>query len=299
MLALLSDSTNVEVKGRTGAEDELIPAFEEVFARTRGRVLVSCFATSIPRIKRAAQAALAAGRSLGFVGRRMADNADVAMELRLLDLPASRVLPPMAVHDYPAGSLCLFVSGSQGEPFSALSMISIDEHREVAVGPGDTVVLSSRPVPGNERAVSRVISNLFRRGCDVVHGGTAHVHVSGHASQDELVEMIQLVRPRYFVPVHGEYRMLAQHARLAVQAGRARGQRVRHRGRRRARGLGRPRRPWPPACPPAASCSTAPAWTRSRRWSCAIAATSPRTASWCRWSCSTGRPDAWSRPPSW
>jgi ribonuclease J len=143
----------------------------------------------------------------------------VAMELRLLDLPSSQVLPAMAVHDYPAGSLCLFVSGSQGEPFSALSMISIDEHRDVAVGPGDTVVLSSRPVPGNERAVSRVISNLFRRGCDVVHGGTARVHVSGHASQDELVEMIQLVRPRYFVPVHGEYRMLAQHARLAVQAG--------------------------------------------------------------------------------
>jgi ribonuclease J len=219
VLALLSDSTNVEVRGRTGAEADLIPAFEEVFARTRGRVLISCFATSIPRITRAAQAALAAGRSLGFVGRRMADNADVAMELRLLDLPASRVLPLMAIPDYPAGSLCLFVSGSQGEPFSALSMISIDEHREVAVGPGDTVVLSSRPVPGNERAVSRVISNLFRRGCDVVHGGTAHVHVSGHASQDELVEMIQLVRPRYFVPIHGEYRMLAQHARLAVQAG--------------------------------------------------------------------------------
>jgi ribonuclease J len=219
VLALLSDSTNVEVRGRTGAEDELIPAFEEVFARTPGRVLVSCFATSIPRIKRAAQAALASGRSVGFVGRRMADNADVAMELGLLDLPSSRVLPPMEVHDYPAGRLCLFVSGSQGEPFSALSTISIDEHRDVAVGPGDTVVLSSRPVPGNERAVSRVISNLFRRGCDVVHGGTAHVHVSGHASQDELAEMIQLVRPRYFVPVHGEYRMLAQHARLAVQAG--------------------------------------------------------------------------------
>jgi ribonuclease J len=190
-----------------------------VFARTRGRVLLSCFATSIPRIKRAAQAALASGRSIGFVGRRMADNADVAMELGLLKLPSSRVLPPMEVPDYPAGRLCLFVSGSQGEPFSALSMISIDEHRDVAVGPGDTVVLSSRPVPGNERAVSRVISNLFRRGCDVVHGGTARVHVSGHASQDELAEMIQLVRPRYFVPVHGEYRMLAQHARLAVQAG--------------------------------------------------------------------------------
>jgi ribonuclease J len=149
----------------------------------------------------------------------MADNADVAMQLGLLDIPAASVLPLTALPDYPARGLCLFVSGSQGEPFSALSMIGVDEHREVAVGPGDTVVLSSRPIPGNERAVSRLIGNLFRRGCDVVHGGTARVHVSGHASQDELVEMIQRVRPRHFVPVHGEYRMLAQHARLAVQAG--------------------------------------------------------------------------------
>jgi ribonuclease J len=219
VLALLSDSTNVEMRGRTGAEDELLPAFAEVLTRTRGRVLISCFATSIPRIQRAARAALAAGRSIGFIGRRMADNADVAMELGLLDLPASSLLPVSAVSEYPARGLCLFVSGSQGEPFSALSMVSVDEHREVAVGPGDTVVISARPIPGNERAVSRLIGNLFRRGCDVVHGGTARVHVSGHASQDELVELIQRVRPRYFVPVHGEYRMLAQHARLAMQAG--------------------------------------------------------------------------------
>ncbi len=219
VLVLLSDSTNVEVRGRTGSEDDLIPAFEDVFARTRGRVVISCFATSVPRIRRAADVALGAGRSIGFVGRRMADNADVAMELGLLDLPPSSRLPALSLRDYPARGLCLFVAGSQGEPFSALSMISIDEHREVAVGPGDTVVLSARPVPGNERAVSRLIGNLFRRGCDVVHAGTARVHVSGHASQDELVELIQRVRPRYFVPVHGEYRMLAQHARLAVQAG--------------------------------------------------------------------------------
>ena len=156
-------------------------------------------------------------------------------------------------------------------------MISVDEHRDVAVGPGDTVVFSSRPIPGNERAVSRVIGNLFRRGCDVVHGGTAHVHVSGHASQDELVEMIQRVRPRYFVPIHGEYRMLAQHARLAVQAGSPADHvfvvedgdvLVFAAGGARARTA---------ACPPAASSSTAPASTSSRRSSCATAATSRRT----------------------
>ena len=219
VLVLLSDSTNVEHRGATGSEDDLRPAFEEIFARTRGRVLVSCFATSIPRLQRASEVALAQGRSVAFVGRRMADNADVALQLGLLRIPPASILPTGVLADYPAQALCLFVSGSQGEPFSALSMISVEEHREIAVGPGDTVVLSSRPIPGNERAVSRVIGNLFRRGCDVVHGGTATVHVSGHASQDELVEMIQRVRPRYFVPIHGEYRMLAQHARLAVQAG--------------------------------------------------------------------------------
>ena len=111
------------------------------------------------------------------------------------------------------------MSGSQGEPLSALSMISVGEHRDVAAGPGDTVVLSARAIPGNERTVSRLISNLFRLGCDVVHPGTARVHVSGHGSRDDLVELLRRVRPRYLVPVHGEYRMLAQHARLAVEAG--------------------------------------------------------------------------------
>ncbi len=115
----------------------------------------------------------------------MADNADVALELGLLELPASSRLPALSLHDYPAGAMCLFVSGSQGEPFSALSMIASTSIATSAVGPGDTVVLSARPVPGNERAVSRLIGNLFRRGCDVLHAGNARVHVSGHASQEE------------------------------------------------------------------------------------------------------------------
>jgi ribonuclease J len=219
VLALLSDSTNVERRGRTGSEDDVIPAFQEIFARTAGRVLVSCFATAIPRIQRVADLARAARRSIAFVGRRMADNAEVALELGALRIPASATLPTSALNDYPARGLAMFVSGSQGEPLSALSMIALGEHREVAVGPGDTVVFSSRPVPGNERAVSRVMSHFFRRGCDVVHGETAHVHVSGHAGQDDLVELLQRVRPRFLVPIHGEYRMLAQHARLAAQTG--------------------------------------------------------------------------------
>jgi ribonuclease J len=219
VLVLLSDSTNVEVPGTMPGEDAVVPAFEELLARTPGRLLVSCFATAIPRIQRVADLALRAGRQVGFVGKRMAENAEVALELGLLRLPEGALLSADTLAGRPPGSLALFVSGSQGEPFSALSMISVDEHRELAVGPGDTVVLSARAIPGNERSVSRLISNLFRRGCDVVHPGTARVHVSGHGSQADLLTLLRLTRPRYLVPVHGEYRMLAQHARLATAAG--------------------------------------------------------------------------------
>src|SRR5262249_53807303 len=213
------DSTKVRRGGATGGEADVLPAFEEVFARARGRVLVSCFATAVPRIQRVADLAIRSGRVVAFVGRRMADNAEVALDLGLLKLPASAQLASSSLAEWPPGKLALFVSGSQGEPFSALSTISVRERRDVSVGPGDTVVMSARAIPGNERAVSRLMSNLFRRGCDVVHPGTARVHVSGHGSQDDLVELLQRVRPRYLVPIHGEYRMLAQHRRLAAAAG--------------------------------------------------------------------------------
>jgi ribonuclease J len=219
VLALLSDSTNVEQKGTTGGEADVAPAFEDVFERTHGRVLVSCFATSIPRMQGVADLARRRGRRVAFVGRRMIGNVEVARDLGVLRLPESDVVPASYSGERDPASLCLFVSGSQGEPLSALSLISLDEHREVAVGPGDTVVLSARVIPGNERVVSRLIGNLMRRGCDVVHPGTARVHVSGHGSSGDLVELLRLVQPRFLVPIHGEYRMLAQHARLAAQAG--------------------------------------------------------------------------------
>ncbi len=218
VLALLSDSTNVEQRGSAGCEDDVVPAFEDVFERTRGRVLVSCFATSIPRMQRVSDVARRRGRRVSFVGRRIVDNTEVARDLGLLRIPESEVVPASYSAERDPGSLCLFVSGSQGEPLSALSMISLDEHRDVAVGPGDTVVLSSRVIPGNERVVSRLIGNLMRRGCDVVHPGTARVHVSGHGQRDDLLELLRLVQPKYLVPIHGEYRMLAQHARLAAEA---------------------------------------------------------------------------------
>jgi ribonuclease J len=219
VLALLSDSTNVEQRGHTGGEDELRPAFEEVLTRTRGRVLVSCFATAIPRMQRVAELARHFGRKVSFVGRRMVDNAEVAADLGFLSLPEGSQVPASAADGVLPSRLLAFVAGSQGEPLSALSMVSVDEHPSLHVGPGDTVVLSARPIPGNERAVSRLMGNLLRRGADVVHPGLAHVHVSGHGSRDDLVELIRRVRPRYLIPVHGEYRMLARHARLAAEAG--------------------------------------------------------------------------------
>jgi len=219
VLALLSDSTNVETRGQTPGEDTVIPALREVFTRTRGRVLVTCFATSIPRIQRVSDLAVEAGRNIALIGRRMNDNAEVAMDLGLLRVPRGYFVAPAGATDAAPASLAMLVSGSQGEPLSALSLISVGEHRDVAVGPGDTVVFSSRVIPGNERAVSRVISNLYRRGCDVVHPSSAHVHVSGHGSQEDLVELLKLTKPKYLIPIHGEYRMLAQHARLAAQAG--------------------------------------------------------------------------------
>jgi ribonuclease J len=216
---LLSDSTNVEQKGTTGGEDDVLPAFREVLARTPGRVLVSCVAPSLPRIQRVADLAREHGRQVGFLGRRMVDNAEVAMGLGLLRLPAPALVDPAHLSERPPGEVLLFVSGSQGEPLSALSAISLDEHRDVAVGPGDTVVLSARAIPGSERTVSRLMSNLYRRGCEVVHPGTARVHVSGHGHREDLLTLLRAVRPQYLVPIHGEYRMLAQHKRLAVEAG--------------------------------------------------------------------------------
>ncbi len=218
VLALLSDSTNVEVPGVTGGEDDVVPAFEDIVARTRGRVLVSCFATSIPRMQRVADVARRGGRPVAFLGQRMVSNAEVAMDLGLLRVPSEAHLTDGQLQGDAGRRALVFVSGSQGEALSALSLISRGERRDLSAGPGDTVVLSARVIPGNDRVVSRLIGNLFRLGCDVVHSGIEKVHVSGHGGQGDLVELLRRARPRYLVPIHGEYRMLAQHARLAAAA---------------------------------------------------------------------------------
>jgi ribonuclease J len=219
VLLLLSDSTNVEIPGESPDEDTLVDTFQSIFATTRGRLFFSCFASAIPRMQRIIDLSLRHGRKIAFVGKRMIENAEEAIALGLLRMPDEQRVMSTALNESPVERQTLLVSGSQGESLSALALMSVSRHRDIAIQANDTVVISARLIPGNERAVSRLIDNLYRKGCHVVHPGTARVHVSGHGYRGDLAEMLATVRPRYFIPVHGEYRMLAQHAQLACETG--------------------------------------------------------------------------------
>ena len=222
VLALLADSTNIDRRGFTGSEREVVDAFEEIFTSAAGRLIVAAFSSSIYRIQILVDLATQFERKVAFVGRGMMQNSEIAQRLGHLRIPGGVQIRDADVGSYPAQDVLCLTTGSQGEPMSALSRIAIDDHRYVKLGPGDTVVLSARSIPGNEKAIGRVINHVARRGADVIHEGIKHVHVSGHGSEEELKLMLSLVRPRYFVPIHGEYRQLSQHARIAerVFAGR-------------------------------------------------------------------------------
>src|SRR6058998_2537125 len=222
VLALFGDSTNVDRRGFTGSELEVVEAFEEIFTSARGRIVVAAFSSSIYRMQILVDLAVRFDRKVAFAGRGMIENSQIAQRLGYLRIPAGVQIRDSDVVTYPAQSVLCLTTGSQGEPLSALSRIAIDDHRHVKVGRDDTVVLSARAIPGNEKAIGRVINHLARRGADVIHEGIKHVHVSGHGSEEELKLMLSLVRPRYFIPIHGEYRQLSQHARVAkrVFAGR-------------------------------------------------------------------------------
>ncbi len=217
VLALLSDSTNVERRGYTGSELAVRPRFEEVFARAAGRIFVCCFTSSIHRIQLALDLALETGRKVCFLGRSMERNTEIAHSLGFLHIPDGLLLRQQDLRDAPRERVVVVISGSQAEPASALARVAVNSHRAVEVSPGDTVVLSSRIIPGNEKAIFRMIDHLYRRGAQVVYdtGEGPPVHVSGHASQEELKLLISLVRPRHFIPIHGEFRQLYQHAELA------------------------------------------------------------------------------------
>ncbi len=215
VLALFADSTNVDRKGFTGPEIEVIDAFEELFTSTHGKLVVATFSSSIYRMQVLVDLAVQFERRVAFVGRSMVKNAEIAQRLGFLRIPAGVQIRDVDVPSHASQDLLCITTGSQGEPQSALPRISIDDHRFVRLGPDDTVVFSARPIPGNEKAIARTISHIARRGADVVTESIKHVHVSGHGSAEELKLVLSLVRPRYFVPIHGEYRHLAQHAREA------------------------------------------------------------------------------------
>jgi len=222
VLALLADSTNVDRRGFTGSETDVIEAFEEIFTSARGRLIVSAFSSSIYRMQIVVDLAAQFDRKVAFVGRGMVENSQIAQRLGYLRIPAGMQIRDADVANYPAQDVLCLTTGSQGEPMSALSRIAVDDHRYVKLSEDDTVVISARSIPGNEKAIGRVMNHLARRGTHVIHEGAKHVHVSGHASEEELKLVLSLVQPRYFIPVHGEYRQLSYHARVArrVFAGR-------------------------------------------------------------------------------
>ncbi len=219
VLVLCGDSTRVESPGYTPSERVLAKTFDEIFARASGRILIATFASLISRVQQVIDAAVKYDRKVALVGRSMVNNVQMAVELGYLHVPAGTLVSVDDINRLPAKKLVIICTGSQGEPTSALTRIANGDHRFVSTQPGDTVILSSTPIVGNERAVARNIDNLLRQGADVLYQGKAQVHVSGHGSREELKLMLALLRPRYVVPVHGEYRMLNEHAKLAEGMG--------------------------------------------------------------------------------
>jgi ribonuclease J len=226
VLALFSDSTNVERPGFTPSERAVVVRMEELFRAAPEKVVVSCFSSSVHRIQQVINVARSVGRKIGFVGRSMVDNIEIAHGLGKLRIPDGSVVRPQDIRGFDPKKLVVLASGTQAEPMSALSRISVDNHRLMSIAQNDTVILSARIIPGNEKAIFRMIDHLFRRRVLVYYEGgrSAPIHVSGHASQEEMKILLQLVKPKYFIPLHGEYRQLFQHAALAEQVGAVSGQ---------------------------------------------------------------------------
>lgn len=217
VLALFQDSTNVERKGYTPSERAVRRKFDEVFTRTERRLFISCFSSSIHRIKLAVELAWDHGRKVVFIGRSMTSSSEIAEDLGYIEIPEGLLIYPGEMKNYPPEKVCVMISGTQGEPMSALSRAAVDNHKHAKIEKGDTVVLSSRIIPGNEKAIYRMVDHLFRRQAHVIYedGSSPPIHVSGHGSQEELKLIINLVKPKYFIPIHGEYRQLKLHAEMA------------------------------------------------------------------------------------
>ncbi|HKS70068.1 MAG TPA: ribonuclease J [Ktedonobacterales bacterium] len=219
VLVVCGDSTRVESPGYTPSERVIQDTFNRIFAEAKGRIIIATFASLISRAQMVIDEAVRHHRKVALLGRSMINNVQMAIEMGYLHIPAGTQVPIEDIDHVPARELVILCTGSQGEPTSALTRIANGDNRWVSIQPGDTVILSSTPIVGNERAVSRNIDNLMRQGAEVFYQGRAQVHVSGHGSREELKLMLALLRPKYVVPVHGEFRMLAQHKELAISMG--------------------------------------------------------------------------------
>lgn len=219
VLVMMGDSTRVETPGYTPSERVINDSFDKIFANAEGRIIIATFASLLSRVQQVIQTAERYERVVALVGRSMVNNVQMAIEMGYLQFPPAMLIRAEDINKFPAERVVIICTGSQGEPTSALTRIANQDHRLVRIQPNDTVILSATPVPGNEKMVNRTINNLFRQGADVYYQSIANVHVSGHAAQEELKLMLNLLRPKYVMPVHGEYRQLVLHAKLAFGLG--------------------------------------------------------------------------------
>ncbi|WP_378955662.1 ribonuclease J [Pelosinus sp. sgz500959] len=219
VLVLMSDSTNAERPGFTKSERTVGIALDEAFRGAKDRIILATFASNVLRVQQAINSACQYGRKIAIIGRSMINVVNIATELGYLIVPEGMLIDIDDVKRYPGNQILILTTGSQGEPMSALTRMAMNDHRKVDINPGDTVIISATPIPGNEKSVSKTIDALLRLGADVIHEGSAGIHVSGHASQEELKLMLTLVRPKYLIPVHGEHRMLISHGKLGEDLG--------------------------------------------------------------------------------
>ena len=219
VLVLLSDSTNVERPGFTMSEKVVGQNFDDNFRLAKERIIIASFASNVHRIQQAVDSSFKYGRKVAIAGRSMVNVVNIASELGYLNIPDNMIIELDEIGNYARNKVAIITTGSQGEPMSALTRMAMSDHRRVEIEPGDTVIISATPIPGNEKLVSRTIDQLFKLGAEVIYESVSGIHVSGHASKEELKLMLNLVKPKFFVPVHGEYRMLIKHAQLAREVG--------------------------------------------------------------------------------
>lgn len=219
VLVLMSDSTNAERPGFTLSEKTVGQAFDETFRSARERIIMATFSSNVHRIQQAIDTACKYRRKVAILGKSMANVVNIALELGYLTVPEGIIIDINEIVNYPSSGICIITTGSQGEPMSALTRMAMSDHKKVEIVPGDTVIISATPIPGNEKPISRTIDYLFRQGAEVVYDSADGIHVSGHASQEELKLMLNLIRPKFFIPVHGEFRYLIKHSKIAQDLG--------------------------------------------------------------------------------